>query len=73
MTQTRAMSAVEAVTNVVVGYGLAVGMQVILFPLFGLYPSLGQSMQIGILFTGVSLLHSYAIRRMFNRLRDDLP
>ena len=36
MRQSRVMSLVEAVANVVVGYGVAVGVQIILFPVFGL-------------------------------------
>jgi len=69
MTQTRGMSALEAVANVLVGYGLAVGLQLALFPAFGLHPSLGQSLQIGVWFTLLSLLRSYALRRLFERLR----
>ena len=34
--QSRWMSLVEAVTNIVVGYGLAVLTQIAVFPLFGL-------------------------------------
>jgi hypothetical protein len=63
------MSAVEAVTNVLVGYGLAVGLQLLLFPAFGLYPTLGQTLQIGGWFTLLSLLRSYALRRLFEGLR----
>jgi hypothetical protein len=63
------MSLVEAITNVVVGYGLAVGLQLALFPLFGLYPTLGQTLQIGGWFTLLSLLRSYALRRLFEGLR----
>ena len=36
MKQSRLMSLVEAVTNVAVGYGLAVVTQIIVFPWFGL-------------------------------------
>lgn len=53
------MSPVEASTNVAVGYGLAVLVQVVVFPLFGLYPSLADNLLIGALFTGVSLVRSY--------------
>ena len=38
--QSRWMSLIEAVTNIVVGYGLAVLTQIIVFPLFGLHASL---------------------------------
>jgi hypothetical protein len=69
VSQSRAMSAIEAVTNVLVGYGLAVGLQLLLFPAFGLHPTLGQSLKIGVWFTLLSLLRSYALRRLFERLR----
>ncbi len=71
MSQTRTMSAVEAVTNVLVGYGLAVGLQLLIFPAFGLHPTLGQSLKIGVWFTLLSLLRSYALRRLFERLRSE--
>ena len=67
--QSRAMSAVEAVTNVLVGYGIAVVTQVLVFPLFGLTASLGDNLPLGIVFTTVSLIRSYALRRVFNTLR----
>jgi hypothetical protein len=67
--QSRAMSAVEAVTNVLVGYGIAVVTQVLVFPLFGLTASLGDNLLLGIVFTAVSLIRSYALRRVFNTLR----
>ena len=67
--QSRAMSAVEAVTNVLVGYGIAVVTQVLVFPLFGLTASLGDNLPLGIVFTAVSLIRSYALRRVFNTLR----
>ena len=70
MTQSRTMSLVEAVTNVAVGYGLAVITQIIVFPLFGLHASLGENLLIGCLFTAVSLVRSYAFRRIFNALVD---
>jgi hypothetical protein len=69
VSQSRTMSLVEAVTNVVVGYGLAVGLQLALFPFFGLHPTLGQTLHIGGWFTLLSLLRSYALRRLFERLR----
>ena len=67
MSQSRAMSLVEAVTNVVAGYGMAVGMQLAVFPLFGLHPTLGQSLKIGAWFTLISLLRGYFLRRLFDR------
>ena len=65
MTQSRFMSLAEAVTNVAVGYGLAVVTQIIVFPWFGLEAELGEHMAIGMAFVGVSLARSYLLRRLF--------
>jgi hypothetical protein len=64
--QSRWMSLVEAATNIVVGYCLAVLTQVLVFPLFGLRVSLGENLAIGAVFTVVSLIRSFALRRIFN-------
>ena len=69
MTQSRIMSFAEASTNVAVGYSLAVLAQFMVFPLFGLYASLADNLLIGALFTGVSLVRSYLLRRMFNAIK----
>jgi len=63
------MSLIETVTNVVVGYGLAVITQIVAFPWFGLQLSLGDNLAIGAVFVGISLIRSYALRRLFERLR----
>ena len=63
------MSAVESVANVLVGYGVAVTAQVLVFPLFGLHASLGDNLAIGAVFTVVSLARSYTLRRVFNWVR----
>ena len=69
MNQSRRMSLIEAVTNVAVGYVLAVATQIIVFPWFGLRPSIGQSLALGGVFVGISLLRSYALRRLFEHWR----
>ena len=65
MTQSRRMSLIEAVTNVVVGYSLAVATQIAVFPSFDLHPSLSENLALGGVFTGISLARSYALRRVF--------
>jgi hypothetical protein len=65
--QSRWMSLVESLTNIAVGYGLAVLTQILVFPLFGLQASLGENLLIGGIFTVVSLARSFALRRIFNR------
>ena len=58
MRQSRLMSLVEAVANVVVGYSIAVLVQMLLFPMFGLAVTLRQNLVIGLVFTGVSIARS---------------
>ena len=67
--QSRVMSFVEAVTNVVVGYGVAVVTQILIFPVFGLHTTLSQNLKIGALFTIVSLCRSFALRRLFEAIQ----
>ena len=71
--QSRAMSFVEATTNVVVGYVLAILTQLAVFPLFGLEAALGEHLAIGMAFVAVSLARSYLLRRLFERLRGAGP
>jgi len=68
MKQSRAMSLVEAVANVIVGYGVAVVTQILIFPIFGLHTTLAQNLKLGLVFTIVSIGRSYALRRAFERL-----
>jgi hypothetical protein len=67
--QSRAMSLVEAVTNVVVGYGIAVITQILVFPLFGVQLRTGDNLAIGAIFTLVSLARSFTLRRLFESMR----
>ena len=69
MSQSRVFSALEAVTNLIVGYGLAVVTQWIVFPLFGLQASLSDNLAIGAIFTAVSLVRSHVQRRIFNAVQ----
>lgn len=62
------MSLAEAAANVAIGYGIAVATQVVVFPLFGLHTSLADDMAIGGVFTVISILRSYLMRRLFERL-----
>ena len=73
MRQTRGWSLLEAVTNVLVGYGVAVSTQILVFPLFGLHATLQENLLIGLIFTAVSLVRSYVLRRAFEGLRGAGP
>lgn len=68
MAQSRLGSLVESFANVLIGYGVAVSAQVVIFPWFGVHLPLHDNLAIGLLFTVVSLIRSYALRRIFRRL-----
>ena len=68
MHQSRRMSLVEAVANVVVGYLLAVATQITVFPLFGVHISMADDFAIGGIFALISLLRGFMLRRIFERL-----
>ena len=69
MKQSRTMSLVEAIANVGVGFGVAVLAQIVVFPLFGLDVPFTDNLAIGAIFTGLSIVRSYAVRRLFEALR----
>jgi|LauGreDrversion4_2_1035121.scaffolds.fasta_scaffold450868_2 hypothetical protein len=69
MKQSRLMSLVESLANVLVGYGVAVATQIAVFPLFGIAVSITENLLIGSIFTAVSVVRSYALRRTFEALR----
>lgn len=69
MRQSRRMSLVEALANVAVGYGVAVATQIAVFPRFGLETTMSENLAIGAIFTVVSIVRSYSLRRMFEVFR----
>ncbi|NJD64330.1 MAG: hypothetical protein FIB00_03645 [Chloroflexi bacterium] len=69
MMQTRWMSLMESIANVVVGFVVAVIAQILVFPFFGMHPTFSQNLWIGLIFTAVSLVRSYLLRRGFEALR----
>jgi len=69
MKQSRLMSLVESLANVLVGYGVAVATQMVVLPLFGLAVTVTENLLIGLIFTVVSIVRSYALRRGFEALR----
>ena len=69
MKQSRLISLVEAIANVIVGYGVAVVTQILIFPVFGLQTTLGQNLAMGGIFTIVSLIRSFLLRRLFEAVR----
>jgi len=67
--QSRAMSLVEAAVNVAAGYVVALAAQLVVFPLFDVAVSFSDNLIIGAIFTVVSLVRSYVLRRLFEAVR----
>lgn len=62
------LSIIETWTSTIVGYGLAVLTQMLVFPLYGLTVPVRGNLQIGAIFTVVSLIRGYVLRRVFNAI-----
>lgn len=67
MSQARRHSLVEAITNTVVGLLVTLGAQLVVYPLYGATFTFGENVQITAIFTGLSVVRSYTLRRLFNR------
>ena len=68
MSQSKKKSLLESFTNIAIGYAVAVISQIIIFPMFNICVPLGTNIKIGLWFTLISLIRSYTIRRLFNKL-----
>jgi len=66
MSQSKKHSLVESVTNVAIGYSVAIISQLLIFPVFDIRIPLFDNLMIGAWFTVISLGRSYVIRRWFN-------
>ena len=67
MKQSRIDSVMESVCNVAVGLGISMLANMIFIPLITGQPlSLASNAVLGVIYTIISLVRSYAIRRLFN-------
>ncbi len=64
--QKKRHSFMESILNVAIGYGVALATQLAVFPLFGMQVSIIDNLVIGGIFTVVSIVRSYYVRRLFN-------
>lgn len=67
MAQTRARSFAEAWINIAIGYTVNMLANFAIFPLMGWKITLAENLTIGVFYTVISLVRSYAIRRWMNR------
>ena len=66
--QSKKHSLFESLTNTFIGLITAFITQLIIFPWFGIHIKLVDNFLILIIFTSVSIVRSYAVRRFFNYL-----
>ena len=67
MNQTKLQSMTESITNVAIGYMVALFSQIVIFPLYDINISMSDNLMIGAWFTVISIVRSYLIRRYFNK------
>lgn len=68
--QTRRGSLYEALFNILIGFSINYVANLLILPLFGFNVGLGDNFLIGLLYTGISLVRQFVIRRYCNaRLR----
>lgn len=66
--QSKKSSAREALLNIAIGYGISFISNYLVLPAFGHPITVLQNIQIGLIFTVISIVRSYTIRRYFNDL-----
>jgi hypothetical protein len=71
--QSRAASLFETLTGTITGFLLSVWVQRLLLPALGHDLILTENLIVAAVFTAVSILRGYMVRRLFNALRDQLP
>lgn len=67
MKQSKKQSLTETVISTLVGLIVSLLTQIAVFPLYGMDVNLNQNIQITIIFTVVSIIRGYLIRRYFNK------
>lgn len=70
--QSKKHSLIEVLTDILVGYVMAIATQTLVFPIYGIQASLSQNMKIGLWFMGVALIRKYVIRRAFTKLTEKI-
>ena len=67
--QTKLGSFVESWANIAVGFGINWYANMKVLPMFGFHVTGSQAFGIGVIFTAISLVRSYVLRRWFNGLK----
>lgn len=65
--QSKRQSLIETVTSTLIGLAVSFLTQIIVFPMYNLEVNFNQNLQITAIFTVVSILRGYSVRRLFNK------
>lgn len=65
--QSKRQSLIETVTSTFIGLAVSFLTQIIVFPMYNLEVNFNQNLQITAIFTVVSILRGYSVRRLFNK------
>ena len=66
MFQTKKQSLIESLTSTTIGIIIGIVLNLTILPIFGYPVSLSDSLWISVIFTVISIIRSYIIRRWFN-------
>ena len=69
MAQTKLGSVAEAWANIAVGFTINYFANLLIFPMFGMHISASNNFWLGCIYTVISLVRSYVLRRWFNGLK----
>jgi hypothetical protein len=69
MSQTRLGSSIETASNIAIGFAINFVCNLIILPMFGFDIHPGAAFTMGLVYTAISVVRSYMVRRWFNSLR----
>ena len=67
MSQSKTGSLIESLVNIAIGFSINFVANMLILPLFGYHLSAVTNLQLGVIYTGISIARSYCIRRWFNK------
>lgn len=73
MKQSKFMSMMESIINIVVGFGISLTAQVFFLPLLGVTVSFTQNLYFALIMTVISIARNYLLRRLFEALHIRRP
>lgn len=66
--QSKRQSLIESVLGTLIGLIVSFGIQLVIYPALDIEVSVGQNVLITSIFFAISIIRSYFVRRMFNKL-----